>query len=176
MAFFPRNRTAELKAEIARLHDALEQQGRRTTDVEATLSERVLPTLPTAAGPERDTATPVDGDTAPPPAPGIDPAEFERVLHLAADLGARLEAMSKQLSDLDDRVTAVSRELANQLSELGNDIDALANRPEGAGVDEAVLEELRDSQLRLANEQVRYQIAFRSDLARVAEQLRKQPR
>ena len=35
--------------------------------------------------------------------------------------------------------------------------------------------ELRDGQVRLANEQARYQIAFREDLARLAEQL-KRPR
>lgn len=85
----------------------------------------------------------------------------------------RLEELASKLSDLDQRVTAVSTELANQVSELGNDIDALATRPPGDGPDEAVIEELRDGQVRLANEQARYQIAFREDLARLAEQLRR---
>lgn len=169
MAFFPRNRTAELKAEISRLQQALDEQGRRTSDVETTLSERVLPTLPSpGAGPD-------EAATAPAAAPSVDPAEVERALAMATDLGARLDTVTKQLADLDVRVTSVSRELANQLSELGNDIDALAQRPDGAPVDEEVLEELRDAQLRLANEQARYQIAFRSDLARLAEQVRRPP-
>jgi hypothetical protein len=38
-----------------------------------------------------------------------------------------------------------------------------------------VADALRDSQERLASEQARYQIAFREDLARLAEQL-KRPR
>lgn len=177
MPFFPRNKdAAKLKAEIARLNSALEQQDRRTADVEAALAERALPTMPSGG---------VDAFAAPPPAesprqaaetaPAVDPAEVERALSLATSLTARLDQVAAQLSDLDTRVTMVSRELANQLSELGNDIDALAQRPDGAPVDEEVLEELRDSQLRLANEQARYQIAFRSDLARLAEQMRRPP-
>jgi hypothetical protein len=167
MAFFPRNKTNELKAEISRLQRALDEQGQRTAKVETTLSERVLPTLPLPG------AEPAEPSPAAPAEPSIDPAEVERALAMAADVGTRLDAVTKQLTDLDARLTSVSRELANQLSELGGDIDALASRPDGAGVDEEVLEELRDAQLRLANEQARYQIAFRSDLARLAEQVRR---
>jgi len=89
------------------------------------------------------------------------------------DHGGRLDELATKLGELDTRVTAVSTELANQVSELGNDIDALANLPSGQGPDEAVIGELRDSQVRLANEQARYQIAFREDLARLAEQVRR---
>ncbi len=42
-----------------------------------------------------------------------------------------------------------------------------------AAVDEGSLEEVRDTQVRLANEQARYQIAFRADLARLAEHLQR---
>ena len=72
-------------------------------------------------------------------------------------------------------VTAVSTELANQVSELGTDLDALTRRPPEERPDPAEFEELRDGQVRLANEQARYQIAFREDLARLAEQLRRAP-
>ncbi len=85
----------------------------------------------------------------------------------------RLDELAAKLTELDQRVTAVSTELANQMSELNNDIEALAKRPPGSGADEVVLDELRDGQVRLANEQARYQIAFREDLARLAEQLRR---
>ena len=88
------------------------------------------------------------------------------------DLRARVDAVAEQLATLDTRLTAVSKELANQLGELGNDIDALHQRPAGA-IDEDSIEELRDTQVRLANEQARYQIAFRADLARLAEHLQK---
>ncbi len=79
-----------------------------------------------------------------------------------AELVARLDA-------IDARVTAVSTELANQLNELGGELDALAARPDGNGA----VEELRTGQVRLASEQARYQIAFRQDLAELAETLRR---
>ena len=66
----------------------------------------------------------------------------------------------------------MSTELANQLTELGNDIDGLNARP-GDGPDAAAVSELRDGQVRLANEQARYQIAFREDLARLASDLKR---
>ena len=69
----------------------------------------------------------------------------------------------------------MSTELANQLTELGHDIDALNARPPGDGEMPAAVTELRDGQVRLANEQARYQIAFREDLARLASDL-KRPR
>ncbi len=89
------------------------------------------------------------------------------------DPDPRLDELAAKLNELDRRVTAVSTELANQMSELNNDIEALAKRPPGSGPGEEVLDELRDGQVRLANEQARYQIAFREDLARLAEQLRR---
>ncbi|MBA3286764.1 MAG: hypothetical protein H0U21_01890 [Acidimicrobiia bacterium] len=92
-----------------------------------------------------------------------------------SDPSARLDELDTQLAALDARVTSVATELANQLSELGGEIESLSNRPAGDGVDEGALGEIRDGQVRLANEQVRYQIAFRDDLARLAEQLRRPP-
>jgi hypothetical protein len=86
----------------------------------------------------------------------------------------RVEELAAKIAELDARVTSVSTELANQLTELGHDIDALDNRPPGDGPDEVVVGELRDGQVRLASEQARYQIAFREDLARLAEQLKRQ--
>jgi hypothetical protein len=89
------------------------------------------------------------------------------------DPGRRLDELASKLADLDARVTSVSTELANQIAELGSDLDALDQRPPDAASDGAVVDELRDGQVRLANEQARYQIAFREDLARLAEQLRR---
>lgn len=86
----------------------------------------------------------------------------------------RVDELAARLDALDQRVTSVSTELANQLTELGRDIDALGDRPPSDG-DEAVLGELRDGQVRLANEQARYQIAFREDLARLAEHVGRRP-
>lgn len=86
----------------------------------------------------------------------------------------RLDDLANKLAQLDARVSAVSTELANQVSELGNDIETLtAREPAADGGDDVRIGELRDGQARLANEQARYQIAFREDLARLAEQLRR---
>lgn len=105
-------------------------------------------------------------------------AELEEDVAAARDVpvpGPRLDELAAQLAALDARVSAVSTELTNQLTELGHDIDALANLPSNAraAIEESVLADLRDSQSRLANEQARYQIAFREDLARIAEQFRR---
>ena len=91
----------------------------------------------------------------------------------ATSLQARVDAVAEQLNALEGRLATVSTELANQLSELGNDIEALNNRPPGTPIDDGTLDELRDTQTRLASEQARYQIAFREDLARLAERLRR---
>lgn len=88
----------------------------------------------------------------------------------------------EHVAALDARVASVGTELANQLSELGQEIDALAER-QLAGAEPAttapvaevspeVFEAIRAGQKRLANEQARYEIAFREDLATLAEQVR----
>jgi hypothetical protein len=123
--------------------------------------------------------------------PTIDPAEIELIKaemvslrealdrHEARpvppDLSPRLDDLATKVATLDARVTSVSTELANQITELGSDIDSLDRRPNGNGhgVSAEVVGELRDGQVRLANEQARYQIAFREDLARLAEHLRR---
>jgi DNA repair exonuclease SbcCD ATPase subunit len=91
----------------------------------------------------------------------------------ANDTEAR--AVREHMAVLDQRLTNVSTELANQLSELGRDIDGLGQRiPEVADgtVSDEVFDALKGGQVKLANEQARYEIAFRQDLATLAEQLR----
>lgn len=84
-----------------------------------------------------------------------------------------------QVSALEQRLNSVSTELANQVRELGTDIDGLAAQAAQAGgegedaTSEALIESLRESQVKLAKEQARYEIAFREDLASLAEQLRR---
>jgi chromosome segregation ATPase len=112
---------------------------------------------------------------------------------VATDLGQLAERLAandqavrtttEQLAVVEQRITAISVELANQINELGNDIDALASMPAAPGapapaveVNDEVLAELRTAQVRLANEQARYEIAFRQDLAALAEQVRRTPR
>ncbi len=86
-----------------------------------------------------------------------------------------------QMAALDERISNVSTELANQLGELSIDIDALAKSQAHAAekvvgeqpVSAEVIEQLHTAQVRLANEQARYEIAFRQDLAALADQLKR---
>ena len=114
--------------------------------------------------------TPITAPPPEPPTPSAPPAvgaaELEAVRAQIARLTVRLEA-------LDRRITTISTELANQLGELSDDIDTLGKRTEAEAIDEATLVELRDAQTRLAGEQARYQIAFRQDLAEIAERWQK---
>lgn len=105
----------------------------------------------------------------------MDPAEIERLRSELTSLRDALDehnraarTLDDRLSSLDDRVTSVSTELANQLTELGQDIDAL-----GTNAGPEALDAVRDGQVKLANEQARYQIAFREDLARLAQDLQR---
>ena len=84
---------------------------------------------------------------------------------------------------LQERISNVTTELANQLGELSSEIDGLAASQASAAqsvvaeqpVANEVLDALRAAQVKLANEQVRYEIAFRHDLAALADQV-KRPR
>lgn len=117
--------------------------------------------------------------TGPPPSPPVDPVA------VLADLDGRIAA-------LENRLTAVSTELANQLSEIGSDLDTIMRlEPEHLAGDLAEvrtaagvlqhridslaeeLDESRAARITLANEQVRAQIALRRDLARAMDELRR---
>jgi hypothetical protein len=89
----------------------------------------------------------------------------------ASEVAAR--ATAEQLAMIEQRLTSVSSELARQIDELSGDIAALAELPSRESQPEAaaVVEALRAGQVRLANEQARYEIALRADLAMVAEQV-----
>ena len=83
---------------------------------------------------------------------------------------ARLQRLADRIDQIDERITSISTELANQLTELSGEVEALAKEEPPA---DDVVSEIRDAQVRLANEQARYQIAFREDLAELAERLRR---
>ena len=103
-------------------------------------------------------------------------AQVSQLLERSGANDTEARAVREHMALLDQRLTNVSTELANQLSELGRDIDGLGQRvPEVAEgtVSEEVVDALRGGQVKLANEQARYEIAFREDLAALAEQLRR---
>lgn len=99
---------------------------------------------------------------------------------------AVVRANAAQLTAMHERLQSVSTELANQLSELGRDLDVLAEQQQAAAangaagdhanghvVSDELVETLRAGQVRLANEQARYEIAFRADLAELAERIQR---
>jgi DNA repair exonuclease SbcCD ATPase subunit len=103
-------------------------------------------------------------------------AQVSQLLERSGASDTEARAVREHMALLDQRLTNVSTELANQLSELGRDIDGLGQRiPEVAEgtVSDEVVDALRGGQVKLANEQARYEIAFREDLAALAEQLRR---
>jgi tetrahydromethanopterin S-methyltransferase subunit G len=106
-------------------------------------------------------------------------AQVGMLAERATATDAEARAVREHMALLDQRLTNVSTELANQLGELGRDIDGLGQRlPEssdggGAAISDEVVEGLRGGQVKLANEQARYEIAFRQDLAALAELLQK---
>lgn len=106
--------------------------------------------------------TPMAPPTEPPPAT-IDAADLDLVR-------TSVDRLAERLDEVDQRITSISTELANQISEISGDLESLgSNEPPT----EQIVDELRDAQERLANEQARYQIAFRQDLADVADRLKR---
>jgi hypothetical protein len=80
--------------------------------------------------------------------------------------------LDQKFSVLDQRITTMTTELSHQLHELGTEIESLTNVSQDTASREA-LEQLRINQIRIANEQARYEIAFRQDLAEIIEQIRR---
>ena len=95
----------------------------------------------------------------------------KRTNDLALVTGAA-NALDQKIAALDSRVTRMTTELSNQLHELGNDLATLSENDDDSAV-ETTLTELRANQTRIANEQARYEIAFRQDLAEIAEMIRR---
>ena len=128
------------------------------------------PSVPTVAATEVDKlnakierlAARLDAEPAEPVA-GIGAEELEQ-------LTARVERIGERLDEIDLRISSISTELANQITELSGDIEAIGGQTPPT---DQIVDELRDAQTRLAGEQARYQIAFRQDLADLADRLRR---
>jgi len=84
-------------------------------------------------------------------------------------------AVGDRLGLLEARVSSMGTELSRQIHELGNEIDAVAHQADEAGLGGMGVS-LRESQVRLAAEQARYEITFRQDLATLADQLLRRAR
>ncbi len=167
MGLFRKNNADEqiatLRAELASLHQRLDESDRAKATLENRLSE--LTATNTALRTRVEGLTTITAPpTEPPPSSSVDDGRLTSVEE-------QLAALDERTGTIDSRVTSISTELTNQLSELSSEIDGLSA---AAGADAtAELEELRDGAERLANEQARYQIQFRQDLADLAERLRR---
>ena len=75
-----------------------------------------------------------------------------------------------RLAGIEARVSGMGSALSRQLHELGTEIEELSKRAEDTGVAE-MMDALKTTQVRLANEQARYEITFRQDLAALANKL-----
>ena len=85
---------------------------------------------------------------------------------------ALTNGLDQKIAIIDARLTTMTTELSHQLHELGSEIESLAQTSQETASREA-LEQLRVNQTRIANEQARYEIAFRQDLAEIIEQIRR---
>jgi chromosome segregation ATPase len=106
----------------------------------------------------------------------------------STDLRKQFGQLAERVSNLDARLNQVGIELTNQLTELSGDIDTAATSKSSPADTAAIvgqierlmaerldphLVDITDGQLRLANEQARYAIQFREDLAELADRLRR---
>ena len=107
-------------------------------------------------------------------------AQIQQIADADSSRGTQLESVMSQLRQLDGRIGQIGNEVTHQLAELSTDIDKLGHRTQDLSehIDHltelpSVVDEVRSDQARLANEQARYEIAFRQDLAEVAEMVMK---
>jgi DNA repair exonuclease SbcCD ATPase subunit len=216
----------ELRAEVKAMQEQLERTAQANVQLEsqltelgasnATLSDRVgnvdeLRTQLHELSGKLDSAAAKPPATPPPPpvfAPPqlstVDDARLDRIEERLdaldesrASTSDRLDEIAATAAGIDERVTNISTELANQLTELSTDIDYVAQgMPTSSGatpIDPEILEaklqqrldeeidaklgielnEVRANAERLAMEQARYEIKFRQDLADLADRLRR---
>jgi hypothetical protein len=167
---------------------------RRTTDTIADL-QRELASL-TATVAEKSSATAEPPPTVPdpalaPPSPGTSLTEVQELVRNLAERVDGLDA--RQLQDherLSLRLEELTTQFSNQLVEMGHELDgghqqvasqlaaqeqrleelaAVAAAGAGHNGQAALVDELRANQVRIANDLARHEIAFRQDLATLAE-------
>ncbi len=121
-----------------------------------------LTDAPALGGSDDDDADELASEVDPP----VDPIDL-------STLHQQMTAFGDRIDGVDARLVTISRELALQIDELSGEIDQRLAGDIDPDDEQlvALLDELRGAQERLAAEQARYQIAFRSDLADLADRL-----
>jgi chromosome segregation ATPase len=107
---------------------------------------------------------------------GADISALRSELHAHVEQLATEKALrddvAERLTVLESRVSGMGSELSRQLHELSDEIEQLTSSNNSAD-DASTINALRTAQSRLATEQARYEIAFRQDLARLADMLKR---
>lgn len=87
---------------------------------------------------------------------------------------ANTDQVNERVGVMNTQISHISTEIGNQIHELGTEIGALVQQiQQSETVSAESLQKLQESQTRLANEQARYEIAFRQDLATLADLARR---
>lgn len=155
---------ADLRQQLEDLAAALQLQQSQIADVALVATdaaERSEQTDAKVAGlTDPDEWAPLDGTAQP------DDDEARR----------QLSQLAEKVGALDSRVNQVSLELTNQLTELSTDLDRAGDQTDNSELIDRITAQLDDvtgGQERLANEQARYAIQFRADLAELADRLKR---
>lgn len=102
----------------------------------------------------------------------------------AAGHGEELDAVRSHLATVDARIEELTQAMNNQLQEISQEIEHLGGAATGDGVQpgatieivEERFTELRQNQIRIANEQARFAKALHEELATLADEWRRSGR
>lgn len=151
---------AVLQQRLDELADTINRQREHIADIAVVATDSVERT--DAAVAEMRSAIDVDG--------------AEQTARDDKELRRQLGQLAEKVGAVDSRVNQISLELTNQLSELSGDLERAGTSSDATEtLDELVarLDEISGGQERLASEQARYAIRFQSDLADLAERVRR---
>lgn len=196
---------AAVREEMAMLRDELHvahgdrlELLRRINDLEESLERAEIDDNDTWAAPSIQGSHLLD-HTFPAPAPRTSLDDVHSVASQALtssfELRERVDRLSLQVQSQADetrrarervesfevRLTGMTSEIEHQLDELAGEFEQALNERQATVITTVAsppteeIEDLRTGQIRLAAEQARYEIAFRLELAELADQLRQRP-
>ena len=165
---------ASLRIELDRERADNATTGQRLSDLEtgrATTTTPAAPPLPPAS---------TEWDA---PAQGRSLDDVQRLAEETAAITAghaeQLAAVHSHLESVDARIRELTQAMSNQIQEIGQEIDRLGDMATGQSPDATVklaeerFEELRENQVRIANEQARFAKALHEQLAQLADEWRR---
>ena len=109
----------------------------------------------------------------------------EETAAITAGHGEELAAVHSHLASVDARISELTQAMTNQLQEISQEIDRLGEATTGPSpaqpaatveIAEERFDELRENQVRIANEQARFAKALHEQLAELADEWRRTAR